>query len=140
RSPDLLAADVEQRPIHAVVLVGEDAQLRGPLRQALRVGVAVALHGAHEHQQATADLAGDLVVDGDGCAAYPLDEATHVLQALDRVVGNAADPNRPGGRGGGPRRARRSTGGPRGRRSRPPSSDRPVPAYARRRARRPRTW
>lgn len=70
-------AGVEQRAVHAAGLVLEDAQVDDLARQPFRLLLAVALHGADQHQQPLPDLAGDRAVDGDGGRGNTLDERAH---------------------------------------------------------------
>ena len=73
-------AGVEHGAVHAAGLVPEDAQVGDFPRQPGRLRLAVALHGADQHDQPRADGRNGAAIDRDGGGSGALDERAHGFQ------------------------------------------------------------
>ena len=79
-----LAADVDERPVEAAVLVGEDAQARDLGGEPRGRRLVVTHRDSDEHEQTRAAARDDVAVDGDRRLAHALDDDPHdgILTAL----------------------------------------------------------
>jgi hypothetical protein len=74
-----LTANILDRAVHLPLIGFKDAQPRNFLGQIIRVDLGITSSHSHQNQQAAADFASDLAVDGNFGSAYPLDHRSHAL-------------------------------------------------------------
>src|SRR5665647_1572060 len=72
-----LSPGLDEREVHLVLGVGEDAQLHAFFGEILGLGFAVPLLDADEEAEATADAAGGLALDDDPGLFHPLQHDLH---------------------------------------------------------------
>jgi hypothetical protein len=71
------AADFNQAPVHAPLVIGKHPVAQQALQQTIRLGFAVALLHAHQHQEAGADGAHHRALDLDAGGGDPLQQTDH---------------------------------------------------------------
>ena len=71
------AAGVDERAVHAAGIVLENPQVDHLARQPVGLGLAIAGHGADQHEKTGADLADGFAGDCDGSGGDALDEGSH---------------------------------------------------------------
>jgi hypothetical protein len=71
------AADVDDRPVHASLVVAEDPQISNLGRRVVDIGRFVAIRHPDEDDEPRADRADDAIVDGHGSAGNALNNAAH---------------------------------------------------------------